>query len=164
MNQLFIERVLQVAHYVRKPNTISSYAWESGCSYLPKTLTISKGDAIFTCAHKGRNLQTATKAQLKGGFTQKEESLLKQNKPYKVSTQIWELVNFPLLIGYGSIGITGTDGKITSDSDTGNLVILYGEDKDWNRVRIYYGVGMLDYKEDVASYINSIILEEIEIK
>ena len=99
MNQLFIERVLQVAYYVRKPNTISSYAWESGSSYLPKTLTISKGDGTFICAHKGRNLQTATKAQLKGAFTQKEESPLKQNKPYKVSTQIWELINFPLLIG-----------------------------------------------------------------
>lgn len=157
MNQLFIQRVLQEAYYVRKPNTISSYAWERDCSYLPKTLTISKGDATFNCARKGRNLQAPVKAQLKGSFTQKEESPLKQYKPYKVSTQIWAIEDFPLLIGYGSVGITGADGRITSGTDTGDLVILHAEDREWNRVRIFYAASMLIHKEDVASYINSII-------
>ena len=52
-----------------------------------------------------------------GCFTKNEESPLKQNAPYKIRTQIWSINEYPLFIGYGSIGISNNEGKITKESD-----------------------------------------------
>ena len=105
MNKQFIQSCLQKATYARKSNTKTSYIWDSGFTFLPKTLSIFRGGNNVKCAKKGRNLQNV-EAQLKGTFSKKEESHLKQFAPYRVNTQIWEIENYPMFIGYGSIGIT----------------------------------------------------------
>ena len=156
MNKQFIQSCLQKATYTRKPNTKTSYIWDSGFTFLPKTLSIFRGNNNVKCAKKGRNLQNA-EAQLKGTFCKKEESHLKQFAPYRVSTQIWEIENYPSFIGYGSIGITGESGTITKESDTGDLIILYSKDYNWDKIEIFYFKGMLPYLEEVAEYISTVI-------
>lgn len=156
MNKQFIESCLQKATYVRKPNTKTSYIWDSGFTFLPKTLSIFKGCNNVKCALKGRNLQPV-EAQFKGVFTKKEESYLKQFHPYHVNTQIWKIESYPMFIGYGSIGITGENGRITKESDTGDLIILYSRDYSWNEIEIFYFRGMLPYLEEVTKYLSTII-------
>lgn len=156
MNKQFIESCLQKATYVRKPDTKTSYIWDCGFRFLPKTLSIFRGSNNIKCAKKGRNLQNV-EAQLKGRFKKEEESHLKLFAPYRVSTQIWEIENYPMFIGYGSIGITGKSGKITSKSDTGDLIILYSKDYNWDKIEIFYFKGMLPYLEEVSEYISTTI-------
>lgn len=156
MNNQFIQKSLQKASYVKKSGTSSSYAWQNGFTFLPKTLSIIKGGENFKCAKKGRNLQQV-EAQFKGRFTKNEESLLKQYSPYKVNTQIWKIESYPMFIGYGSIGITGENGRITKESDTGDLIILYNSDYSWNEIEIFYFRGMLPYLEEVTKYLSTII-------
>lgn len=141
---------------VNTPILEAYYIWDSGFTFLPKTLSIFRGGNNVKCAKKGRNLQNV-EAQLKGTFSKKEESHLKQFAPYRVNTQIWEIENYPMFIGYGSIGITGENGRITKESDTGDLIILYSKDYNWDKIEIFYFKGMLPYLEDVAEYISTII-------
>lgn len=57
MNKQFIQSCLQKATYARKSNTKTSYIWDSGFTFLPKTLSIFRGGNNVKCAKKGRNLQ-----------------------------------------------------------------------------------------------------------
>ena len=63
---------------------------------------------------------------------------------------------YPLFIGYGSIGISNNEGKITKESDLGDLVILYTSD-DWQSIRIYYFTGMITSLYEVMEYLSTTI-------
>lgn len=56
MNRQFIEATIQIATYIRKKETSSSYYWQSGIKILPNRLGISK-DQFSTIQKKGRNLR-----------------------------------------------------------------------------------------------------------
>lgn len=155
MNVQFIKSILQEATYVKKEGTETSYIWQSGTKILPKTLTISDKELSKT-ARKGRNLLHPVAGQLLGSFTKKEESPLKQNAPYKVRTQIWSIDEYPLFIGYGSIGISNKEGKITKESDLGDLAILYTSDNGQS-IHIYYFVGMITSLNEVMEYLSTTI-------
>ena len=102
MTEQFIAANLQKAIYSKKEDTETSYAWKSGAQILPKTLSIGKEHEFSKVARKGRNLQHPIAGQVIGKFTLKEESPLKQYKPYKIRTQIWSIDEYPLFIGYGA--------------------------------------------------------------
>ena len=148
----FIEKSMQVAHYVLKENTKSSYYMQHGSSILPNRLSISK-DEITYVQHKGRNIQHPTVGQLLGQFKVAEESPLKQHKPYYVRTQIWQLPLYPTFIGYGTIGISSESGKVVGD--TGDLVVLYTTDQ-WESISIFYfaGMGNINDMEQVMSFLS----------
>lgn len=154
-NQL-IRSILQEATYKLKAGTITSYYWQSGMQILPNRLSISQGAGISKAAKKGRNLLHPTAGQMKGQFTRKEESPLKQNKPFKLSTQVWAIDEYPLLIGYGSIAISDTEGAINKESDLGDLVVFQTVD-NWQTIRIYYAAGMITNLEEVMEYLSTII-------
>lgn len=156
MNSQFIKSTLQEAIYVKKAGTITSYLWQSGMNILPKTLSISRECEFSKVAKKGRNLQHPIAGQMIGSFTKKEDSPLKQNTPYKIRTQIWSIDDFPLFIGYGSIAISNKEGKVTQESDLGDLVILYSSN-DWQSIHIYYSAGMITNLYEVIEYLSTTI-------
>jgi len=80
-------------------------------------------------------------------------SPLKQNKPYVVRTQLWQIPQYPLFVGYGSIGISNQEGIIDRGSDTGDLIVLDAEDPEWERIRIFYFPAMVKGLEEVMGFL-----------
>lgn len=80
MNKQFIQSCLQKATYARKSNTKTSYIWDSGFTFLPKTLSIFRGGNNVKCAKKGRNLQNV-EAQLKVHSAKKRSHTLNNLHP-----------------------------------------------------------------------------------
>lgn len=157
MTNQFIAANLQEAIYSKKEGTATSYSWKSGAQILPKTLSIGKEHEFSRVARKGRNLQHPIAGQVIGRFTLKEESPLKQYKPYKIRTQIWSIDEYPLFIGYGSIAISNTDGKITKDSDFGDLIVLHSSD-DWQTIHFFYFAGMVANLYEVMDFLTNKII------
>lgn len=155
MNKQFIEKVILQATYQKKESTKDGYYWLSGSKILPNRLSISKGVNISNVAKKGRNLQPS-KGQLIGRFTKEECSPLKQNKPYELRTQIWCIADYPQFIGYGTIGISNKTGKITRESDNGDLVVLFSLD-NWKTIDIFYLPCMVQELEAVMKHLVEII-------
>ena len=149
-----LEAAMLEACYQRKPGTTSSYYFESGSRILPNRLSISR-DELTMVRKKGRNLLHPVIGQLIGQFTKNEESPLKANFPYVVRTQIWHIPEYPLFIGYGSIGISNEEGKIERGSDTGDLVILESEDQDWERIQIFFFPAMIKQLEEVITFLSN---------
>lgn len=56
MNRQFIEATIQIATYIRKEGTSSSYYWQPRTKILPNRLGISK-DQFPTIQKKGGNLR-----------------------------------------------------------------------------------------------------------
>ena len=154
IEERFIEAAMQESLYQRKPGTTSSYYFESGSRILPNRLSISR-DELTMVRKKGRNLLHPVIGQLIGQFTQVEESPLKQNKPYVVRTQIWQIPPYPLFVGYGSIGISNQEGIIDRGSDTGDLIILESEDQDWERIQIFFFPAMIKQLEEVITFLSN---------
>lgn len=130
------------AIYKRKTGTLSSFYWQSGSKILPNRISISKESELTRVAKTGRNLLHSTAGQFIAQFTQKEESPLKLHKPFHVRTQIWRDENYPQFIGYGTTGINDAGGKITNKSDTGDLVVFYSDDVDWETIKIFFFTDM----------------------
>ena len=149
-----LEAAMLEACYQRKPGTSSSYYYEFGSRILPNRLSISR-DELTMVRKKGRNLLHPVIGQLIGQFTQVEASPLKLHKPYVVRTQIWQIPEYPLFIGYGSIGISNQEGKIDRGSDTGDLIVLDAEDLDWERIRIFYFPAMVKGLEEVMNFLTN---------
>lgn len=147
MTDEFVMKAMSEATYQKKEGTASSYYWQNGGRMLPGRMSISK-DSITNVRRKGRNLQKIA-GQCVANFKKDEESPLKVCKPYTLRTQIWLQEDFLEFIGYGTIGITGEDGKIY---DTGDLVVFYAEDDNWNVIRIFIfnGMGVDPDKRDEA--------------
>lgn len=152
----FIAANLQQATYHLKEGTKGSYYWHSGTNILPDRLSISKGAEMTLVAKKGRNLLHPLAGQMVGAFKVKEESPLKRYKPYACRTQIWSVDGYPLFIGYGTIGISNTEGSIT---DTGDLVVFYTPDY-WDTIEIFFfrGLGKLDYLQPCMEYLNQCLI------
>lgn len=155
MNKQFINGVIQKAIYTKKSTTKDGYYWSSGSTILPNRLSISRGRNISFATKAGRNLQYS-QGQLIGRFTKKEQSVLKQNKPFELRTQVWSITGYPEFIGYGTVGISDESGKITRESDKGDLVILYSTD-NWETIQIFYLPRMVDNLEAVMEYLITII-------
>lgn len=137
MNEEFMKKAMSVATYERKEGTTSSYYWTGGVHLLPGRMSISP-QSITSVQRKGRNLQKIA-GQCVANFKKDEESPLKVCKPYTLRTQIWLQEDFLEFVGYGTIGITGENGKIY---DTGDLVVFFAEDENWNVIRIFIFDGM----------------------
>ena len=158
MTNEFVSKTMSVATYQRKSGTASSYYWKDGVKLLPDRLSISK-DSFTNVQRKGRNLQKIA-GQCVGNFKKTESSPFKINKPYTLRTQIWQHGNFLNLIGYGTIGITGTDSRV---HDTGDLVVFYAEDDSWNIIQIFifYGMGTDPDKRDEAMRFVSKLVDNV---
>ena len=102
----------QEAIYEKKQGTTTSYYWKSGSKILPNRASINNVE-ITKVARKGRNLQHPVVGQFIATFTTKEESPLKLHKPYNVRTQIWQDEYYPQFIGYGTLGISDAEGRVT---------------------------------------------------
>jgi hypothetical protein len=157
MNKEFIEATLQRATYRRKEGTTTSYYWKSGIRILPNRLGITK-DQFANAKRKGRNLQSIA-GQIKGNFKQSEKSPLKKFKPYSLHTQIWKIPEYPILLGYGSIGVTNKEGKIDRSSDTEDLILLYSGSPDLKEIDIYYFSKGLRSLYDISPIISKMIIE-----
>lgn len=153
----FLSQSMQVAVYTHKEGTKTSYYCTSGAKILPNRLSISRNTEITSVQRKGRNLLHPISGQLLGKFRVDEESPLKQHKPFRVRTQLWQVPLHPSFIGYGTIGISDAEGKIT---DTGDLVMLFSHD-EWKTIDIYYFAGMGNpndlpqVEKFLAEYVNS---------
>lgn len=159
MNEELMKASLSEATYEKKAGTTTSYYWKSGSKILPNRASI-KNVEITKVARKGRNLQDPLAGQFIGKFTIKEESPLKLHKPYNVRTQIWQNEDYPQFIGYGTIGISDAEGRVTDRSDTGDLLVFYSDDTDWENIRIFIFAGMgrtPDARDAAMRYANKLI-------
>lgn len=159
MNSEFIMNSMIVSTYRRKEGTTSSYYFQHGIKILPNRIGIFKGE-LSKVKKKGRNLLHPIVGQLKANFNKNEESALKQFSPFRIHTQIWQHEYFPQFIGYGTCGISGKDGKITENSDTGDLLIFYSSDMEWEEIDVFYFQGMgknPDDLEETMKYASDIV-------
>ena len=157
MEKQFIEKIKKVSIYQRKPDTAGSYYRVSGDSTLPKRLSISWGIQMAQTARKGRNLQPIV-GQMLGTFTKSESSPLKIYEPYSMRTNIYQVDDFPMLVGYGTLGISNSLGKIDRQSDNGDLVIFYCPENDKDEIMIFFfAVALMDLPE-IMEYISTQII------
>ena len=155
MTDEFVMKSMSVATYEKKEGTASSYYRKSGVKLLPQRMSISP-QSMTNVQRKGRNLQKIA-GQCVANFTKDEESPLKICKPYTLRTQIWLQENFLEFVGYGTIGITGENGRIY---DTGDLVVFYAEDENWNVIRIFIFCGMgidPDKRDEAMRYASKML-------
>lgn len=138
MKEELLAKIAKPAWYELKAGTTTSYAYTSGQQILPKTISIVRGADAFKVSRTGRGLLPKV-GQMKAGFTRAENSPYKQNKPYKVQTSIWQADGFKTLF-YGTIGLTGSSGRI--DSDNGDLILF--STSDWKKVQAVVFVGLAD--------------------
>jgi hypothetical protein len=166
LNEEFIKSCLTESVYRLKEGTKGSYYWQSGSHLLPNRLSISKNE-VSPVNKSGRNSLNRVAGQLLSNFTQKEESLLKKVKPYTLRTQIWSIPEYPLFVGFGTIGIMteveeSFDEKIEvvkRVKDTGDLILLYSGD-NWQTIRIFFFAGLgenPDYLLPCFEYANKLI-------
>ena len=150
----FIAANLQQATYELKKTTKGSYYWKSGTRILPNRLSINK-DEMTRVARKGRNLLQPIAGQMVGRFTIHESSPLKQYKDFECRTQIWSVDEYPMLIGYGTTGISNYEGKIV---DTGDLVVFYTPD-NWDTIQIFFfrGLGNPNCLLPCMRYVNEFV-------
>lgn len=154
-----IKASYQEAIYEKKQGTATSYYWQSGSRILPNRASI-KNVEITKVARKGRNLLHPVLGQFLAQFTRKEESPLKQHKPFHVRTQIWQDEDYPQFIGYGTTGISDAEGRVTDKSDTGDLLVFYSKDADWQTIRIFIFAGMgknPEHRDCAMKYANKLI-------
>ena len=155
----FIKANLLEMVYTKKEGTTTSYYWQSGAKLLPNRLSISKENEFTKVARKGRNLLHSTIGQMVSSFTKSEVSPLKRYKPFCCRTQIWAMEEYPMFIGYGTIGITAEEGGI---KDTSDLVVFYSED-NWQTIKVYCfkGLGKPEFHSQCMSYLNKMIKNEL---
>ena len=155
MTDEFVMKSMSVATYEKKEGTASSYYRKGGVRLLPQRMSISP-QSMTNVQRKGRNLQKIA-GQCVANFKKDEESPLKICKPYTLRTQIWLQENFLEFVGYGTIGITGENGRIY---DTGDLVVFYAEDENWNVIRIFIFCGMgidPDKRDEAMRYASKMV-------
>lgn len=152
MNTTLIEALCKKAIYQRKEGTSSSYYWQSGSRILPNRMSISKERELSHVSRNGRNLLHPIIGQIKGTFTRQEDSPLKQHSPFSIHTQLWQVPEYPLN-PYGTIGISGENGKITRECDFGDLVVVHALDYKWETLEIFYFPAMLNNLDIVLNHL-----------
>jgi hypothetical protein len=161
INNEMIKISLSEIVYEKKEGTATSYYYKLGDRILPNRASIQNIE-ITKVARKGRNLQHPLAGQFIGQFTKKEQSPLKLHPPFVVRTQIWRNENYPIFIGYGTIGISDADGNVTDKSDIGDLVLFYSDDADWQAIKVFYFKGFgrnPDYIEAAYKYASRLVNE-----
>jgi hypothetical protein len=83
--------------------------------------------------------------QLKGKFTEIQNSPYKVYPPYEIHTSLWKVEDKPLLY-YGTIGITGSRGKIAQDN--GDLLIV--RTSDWKALNIFIFKGLAGRSQQLS--------------
>lgn len=152
----YLRAIVKEALYQLKETTKASYYRISGCEDFPNRLSISK-EELSKVSKSGRNAIRCTMGQLVGRFTQKERSRYKKYDPFHFRTQIWQCEEYPQLIGYGTIGITGWDGRIRDDGD---LLVLRSDDSQWSEIRLFEFDGLgknPDYVIQAMRFVNGIV-------
>lgn len=148
----YIQSKMHCAIYELKEGTAGSYYRKEGSNYLPNRLSISRGE-ISSVARTGRNLQKVV-GQLFGRFTRAEISPLKQFPPYEVRTQIWEVSGYPQFVGYGTIGVTGSNKRVSRDMDRGDVVVVSRVDGvGWRELRLYIFPNSLFQLREIFAYL-----------
>ena len=138
MNKNYIAANYQTCTYAIKEGTKSSYYWHEGSTILPNRLSISKESEMTNVRKKGRNNIDPFAGQMVGTFRKDEQSPYKIQRPYVCRTQIWQKAEYPLFIGYGTAGITNTEGCV---EDTGDLLLFFTPDQ-WQTIKIFIFAGM----------------------
>ena len=130
---------------------------ESGVEHLlPYRIGIMQGASMATIKSSGRGAKPL-KAQLKGRFTQSEDSVYKQYKPYEIQTGLWQVEGTQTFF-YGTLGISNEYGKISRDN--ADLIIVVTS--DWKRLDVYVFKGLagldkqLDCLPEVVEYLKKI--------
>lgn len=150
----YIRSKMQCAIYELKDGTAGSYYRKEGSKYLPNRLSISRGE-ISSVARTGRNLQKVV-GQMFGRFTRAEVSPLKQFSPYEVRTQIWEVSGYSQFIGYGTIGVTGSNKRVSRETDRGDVVVVESVGGvGWRVLRLYVFPNSLFQLEDIFKYLTN---------
>lgn len=147
---------MQAAIYELKAGTKTSYIYQSGQRLLPKTLSIAWGTPIGKVANRGRG-ERLREGQMKAQFTKAEDSPYKRNKPYKVQTAIWPTEDNRSIF-YGTIGITGSSGRI--EADNGDLILFSTYDRKTMLVAVFIGLAddhsrRLDWLAQAVAYIRN---------
>lgn len=123
---------------------------------LPHRIGVLVGTEMASSSGSGRAGKRMD-AQLKGAFTVLEVSPYKQHKPFEVQTGLWRVEGERTLY-YGTLGITGTEGKIIQDN--GDLLLL--RTTDWRRLEIFIFKGLaglnkqLDNLPEVVEYVKGV--------
>lgn len=115
MNKDFIRLQIKSAIYKRKADTKASFYYQSGDTILPSRLDITLGQVFTKARHKGRMTTEEVVGEIRGQFTKKEESPLKQFKPFKISSKIFRKDEFPQLTGWGGLAVSDEEGKTTNE-------------------------------------------------
>lgn len=152
----YLRAIVKEALYQLKEGTKASYYRILGCEDFPNRLSISK-EELSKVSKSGRNASRLIMGQLIGKFKQKEKSRYKKYDPFNFRTQIWQCEEYPQLIGYGTIGITGWDGRIRDDGD---LVVLRSDDPQWSEIRLFEFDGLgknPDYVKQAMRFVNAIV-------
>jgi len=151
MTTEFIERQFSLSAYRHKEGTNSTYVFQSGELLLPKNIYIIRGEASMGLVkNTGRGMLPKV-GTLKGRFTQGEHSKYKESQPYKVQTSLWRIEGRQSLF-YGTIGISGMDGKISCDY--GDLLLL--RELNWMELLIFIFRGFAS-KDSQQAYLNDAI-------
>jgi len=151
MNKEFFAANHKLSVYTLKPGTSTSYYYSSGAVLLPNRICIT--DNQFAPAiNSGVNRQKVV-GQIKATFAKKDTGTYKQNSPYHIHTNIWELPEYNLFWGYGSIGISNESGRI---KETGDLVILYSASAARDEIEIHFFPGMLKELHGAFQYLHEI--------
>lgn len=123
---------------------------------LPYRIGILQGDSCRSIHQSGRGCR-AMDAQLKGAYTQAEISPYKQYPKYEVQTALWRVEGSRTMY-YGSVGITGANGRI--DRDNGDLLIMRTEDFDKVEIFIFRGLAgtskQLDHLQDAVEFVKGL--------
>lgn len=109
----FLQSIIKTAIYQKKADTKNSYYRISGDTILPGRLDISLENTFTKAENKGRMLTENVVGEIRGQFKKTEKSALKQNTPFKVSSKIFRMADFPQLAGYGDLAISDEEGKCT---------------------------------------------------
>lgn len=175
MNRQFLEASIWKGKYLRSPYATASYYAEclarnfeicekadrekamaedvkgyvsGGARHLlPYRIGILQKDACREINHSGRGCKPIF-CQLKGAYTKNEISPYKQFKPYAVQTGIWRVEGERTLY-YGTIGITGPNGRTDKDMD---LVLIHTE--DFREVEVFVFVGLAGNPENLKSAVD----------
>lgn len=156
----FLDAIMEHLVYTHKEDTKSSFYSENGI--LPNRFSFQRCD--FTkVTNVGRCSIEKKAGQLVGKFTKSENSPLKKYKPYTCRTEIFRCADFPLLIGYGTLGISESDGRVRNDN--GDVVVLYSND-NLSTLHIFYFRNLKnpDYKWDILAFVNAYVRKNISEK
>lgn len=152
MVEAFIENTMNVALYKLKDGTSTSYYWQEGSKILPNRLSISFGAELTHAERKGRMLIESVIGEVKGNFTKDEQSPLKQHHPFGIHTKIFRPLHFPAVLGYGIIGISDENGRITRESEEG-IVVFCKAGEGMLEVFFWAGITNPSEKDSVLEFV-----------